>query len=428
MKTWFLNMFVLLFAMLLFSSCKKEFDTPPVKSAADANKINIANIKAKYFSNINYKFKGDSSLYCVVTADEVSGNLYKDIYVKDVTGALHVKFIASGGFFIGDSIRINLQGAILNEYNKLIQLDSVDSEKNIVKLASGFKPTPVPLTISQINAAANSAINSVQSKLVKIDNVEFLEADRNAVYADADGKASLNRVIRSCDGQTLTVRTSGYSSFASKTTPSGNGSVIGIASQFGTTMQLLLRSNEEVSMNGNLCSGTPTTPPTGNSLMTKDFNDGSLTSGGWSTQAVTSSISWSVSSTGVTSPASGNYAKITNFPSNAACELWLISPAINLSAANNPDLTFVNAYNFGPKPPTPLVVCVSTNYNGGSPSSATWTSLTVPTISSGNYLFVNSGSISLSAYKSANTRIAFKYATTGSSSTWEIDNIEVKEN
>ena len=71
-------------------SCEKEFDTPKLNPAAASREINIKQIKDKYYSNINYKFKADSSLYCVVIADESTGNLYKDIYVKDVTGALHV--------------------------------------------------------------------------------------------------------------------------------------------------------------------------------------------------------------------------------------------------------------------------------------------------------------------------------------------------
>lgn len=129
MKNNFFKSILILTTILFFSSCKKEFDNPPVKQITSGSFINIANIKSKYSSNVNYKFKADSNLYCVVIADELSGNLYKDIYVKDLTGALHIKLVSGGGIFIGDSIRINLKGVILNEYNKLIQLDSVDSEK-----------------------------------------------------------------------------------------------------------------------------------------------------------------------------------------------------------------------------------------------------------------------------------------------------------
>ena len=63
----------LLFAfigLLLNMGCKKEFDVPKLNPAAASREINIKQLKDKYFSNINYKFKADSSLYCVVIADE----------------------------------------------------------------------------------------------------------------------------------------------------------------------------------------------------------------------------------------------------------------------------------------------------------------------------------------------------------------------
>jgi hypothetical protein len=425
MKNNFFKSILILATILFFSSsCKKEFDNPPVKQITSGSFINIANIKAKYSSNVNYKFKADSNLYCVVIADELSGNLYKDIYVKDITGALHIKLVSGGGIFIGDSIRINLKGVILNEYNKLIQLDSVDSEKSIVKLASGFNPQPISMTINQINANT-AATNSVQSKLVKLDNVEFLTVDQNQSYADAIGKGSLNRIIKSCTGQTLTVRTSGYSNFASNLTPSGNGSIIGIASQYGTTMQLILRNNNEVVMTGSLCgSSTPNPTTTTGTYLNKNFDDNSITSGGWTSQNVLGSISWAASAFGGKS-----FAKVTNYVSttsvNIACESWLISPPISLSTSTNPILSFQNAYKYTG---APLEVYVSTNYTSGLPSSATWVPLTF-TLSAGNFVFISSGNISLSNYKNSNTRIAFKYlGSANDGSTWEIDDVLVKEN
>ena len=112
----------------LHFSCQKKYDIPPLKSLESASKINIVQVKSK-FNNGSYRFKGDSNLYCVVIADEISGNLYKEIYVQDITGGIHIKLNNSGGLFIGDSLRINLQNCILNANNNLIQLDSVDTGK-----------------------------------------------------------------------------------------------------------------------------------------------------------------------------------------------------------------------------------------------------------------------------------------------------------
>ncbi len=408
---------IILAGALFFVSCKKKFDEPPVKQANDGARITIAGLKAKYTLNPfqNYRFQNDSNLYCVVTSDEVSGNLYKEVYVKDATGALHLNLVYSGGLFIGDSIRINLKGLYLNDDNNLIQLDSVNIEKSVVKLASGLNPQPEVMTISQI-IASTSATNVVQSRLVKINNVEF-SSPTYTTFADAIGKSDVNQTLKSCSAPTLTVRTSGYANFAGTALPTGNGSIVGIVSQYGTTMQLSIRNYNEVNMNGPVCTSTV---PAG-TYLSKDFEDLSISSSGWTQQNVIGSINWTAASFG-----SQNFAKCTNYgPPNVACETWLISPPVSIATSTNPNLYFQNACNYSG---AQMEVWVSTNYVSGLPSTATWVQLS-PTLSSGTWLFVNSGALSLSAYKTSTTRVAFKYV--GSSTdgkTWEVDDIVIKEN
>lgn len=154
----------------------------------------------------------------------------------------------------------------------------------------------------------------------------------------------------------------------------------------------------------------------------KDFNDISVTSGGWTTQVVVGSDDWAPYNFG-----GEDFARITNWngSSNDPAEAWLISPSIDLSVATAPELTFINAYDFAG---APLEVFISTNYSGsGAPSAATWSPLTA-TLSSGGFNWVSSGAIDLSSYMVSGVYIGFKY--TGSSSdgsTWEIDDILVDE-
>lgn len=401
---------------ILFVACKKKFDVPPVKQANDGARITIANLKAKYQMNPNqnYRFLNDSNLYCVITSDEVSGNLYKEVYVKDATGALHLRLVYSGGLFIGDSIRINLKGIYLNDDNNLIQLDSVNTEKSIVKLASGLNPQPEVMTIAQITSPTTTA----QSKLVRIDNVQFIPGVSSfTTFADALGKNDVNQGIKSCSTPTLTVRTSGYSNFAGAALPTGNGSITGIVSQYGTTMQLSIRNYNEVNMTGALC-GSTLAPGT---YMNKDFEDLSITSGGWTQQNVIGSINWTASTF-----SGQNFAKCTNFSgSNVACETWLISPPVSIATSTNPNLYFQSACNYTG---AQMEVWVSTNYTSGAPSTATWTQLS-PTLSPGSWTFVSSGTVSLAAYKTATTRVAFKYVGSNTDGkTWEVDDVIIKEN
>ncbi len=419
MKTYFILPLIALLPLLSF--CKKEFDTPPVKQASDGNKISIAQIKAKYFTNINYKFKSDSNLYCVVTADEVSGNFYKEVYVRDASGALHVKLKYSGGLYIGDSIRINLKGIVLNAYSGLIQLDSVDLEKNVVKLASGLNPTPIEMSLQQI-LSNTSATNMAQSQLVKINQVEFIENNRGVLFADPVNRTAKNLGLYSCSGHSISLRTSGYANFAAELSPKENGYLIAIVGQYGEKegdMQLSLRQLNDISMQGDLCASNTVSLI----YLKKDFNDNSIVSGSWTQQKSLGNILWSTSSAG---SAASPYAKISNYVSgtNQECETWLISPPLNLSASTKPILSFRNAYNYeGPI----LKLYVSTNYTSGLPNTATWIEINF-THSGGNWNFVSSGTLNLSAYKTDKVHFAFQY--TGSStngSTWEIDDVLVKE-
>lgn len=114
---------------------------------------------------------------------------------------------------------------------------------------------------------------------------------------------------------------------------------------------------------------------------------------------------------------------------NKLSESWLISPVLNLSTAVSPVLTFEHTGKFFTSNKlTEQSVLVSTNYNAGLPSTASWTALTIPTYPAGNdWVFVSSGQISLSNFVGqSNVRIAFKYgSTTSGAATWEIKNLVI---
>lgn len=388
-------------------SCKKEFDAPPGREIPAGSVITIADLKALYTGSPVH-FSNDETVYANVTADEVSGNLYKNVYIQDATGAINVRLMSSGGLYVGDSIRINLEGTVLSVYNGMYQIDSVDVDNNIVKQATGKFITPEVVSLDMIDA-------SYQSKLVKIENVQFLAADTSATWADAVGQSSQNRNLADCIGNLLLVRTSGYANFAGTSVPNGNGSIIAIVGQYNTDMQLYVRNLGDVSMNGTRCAEP---------FLDKDFEDLSIGSGGWTQQLVSGGISWTASSFGA-----DNFAKITNYNSgtatNTACESWLISPSVNLSAATQPILTFRTACNYTG---ANIQVYVSTNYDGiSTPASATWTLLS-PALSAGAWAWVSSGSIDLSAYLSSSVHIGFKYTgTNADGKTWEVDDVLIEE-
>jgi len=392
---------------ILLNSCKKKFDNPPFKEVNDGAKINISTLKQRVPANsMAYRFgMGDTNLYATVIADETSGNLYKQIFVMDdAGGAIQLNLLTSGGLAVGDKIRLNLNNAYVVNANSMVFIDSVDVGKSIVKASSGNVVTPKVVTMGDILAGSvPSNTNSLQSQLVQINNVEFTE--KGFPFADAIGKASVNRVIKGCNTtNTLTVRTSGYANFASKLTPNGNGSIIAIVTQYNSTMQLTIRDYNEVQMNNAGCAPPTFTFTLGSPVSTinETFSSQTTTNtainlNGWINFDETGTRSW------FSDVNAGNYrAKATSFGStnpDPQNKIWLITPPIN--ASSTPTMSFNSAMAFPITTHTnALTVWISTSFNGSNVTSAgTWTAVpaTVAPLNGTSYAWVNSGTINLAS-------------------------------
>lgn len=402
-------------ALLILVGCEKELDSPPVRTLPVGQVMTVAQLRA-LFTGVPHTFTGDSSVYAVVTADEESGNLYKNVYVQDHTGAIVLRLINSGGLYQGDSIRIYLPGTILGAYNGLLQLDNVDVDNNVVKQAAGVQKQPELVTIAQINTVYTPAwSHPLQAKLVRIEGVEFVASEVGQTYANAATQETVNRTLTDCNASIL-VRNSGYANFAGEPIPAGNGNLIAVVGQFNDDMQLFIRKVSEVLLNGPRCSGALP-------ILQKDFNDANVTSGGWSTWS-DNNIPWTTNSVGSFDGTS--YGQCRNFINsvNVPGEAWLISPAVDLSGATNPGLSFITACNYNG---AQLQVLVSTDYVSGAPSTGVWTPLT-PTLSSGTWTWTPSGTLPLTGYLVPNVHVAFKYTGTSTDGkTWELDNISIAE-
>ena len=170
----------------------------------------------------------------------------------------------------------------------------------------------------------------------------------------------------------------------------------------------------------------------GNYILNKDFNDGSVTSGGWGSywSGTTTTENW-----GEWGIFGGDVAAASNFDintfTNYACESWLVSPSFDLTGTSSPYLVFDNVTRYnGPG----LELYISSNYDGSSDPSqqGTWLNITsyVPNwdTDSGDWSFVSSGNIDLTPFISSNLNIAFKYiGTNADGATWELDNIIVND-
>ncbi len=250
------------------SSCLKDnFDVPPTGGKDPDITVNfrIDSLKARY-PGANYFIGEDLVISAVVTADDKSGNFYKQIIIQDTSGGIALLLDGSNAFNdypIGRRIFIKLKGLYLVQYKGIFQIaasiapdgsfNGIPSslyDRYILKGSYFHTVTPRAVTISQLNPG-------YQNLLIELNDVEFQSGDAGQPYADGFNKTSLSRVVKNCTGGTLETYNSGYANFANQLTPTGKGKMVAIYSVYNTTGQLLLRDPSDLHMDSVRCGGGP---------------------------------------------------------------------------------------------------------------------------------------------------------------------------
>jgi len=407
------------FTILFFAfACSKKFDPPPAYNGTSTKAtISIKQMREAHIPGGFEKWLGDDVITGIVIANDASNNFYKSIIIQDSTGGITIKldgFGLAADFPMNQRVFIRLNGLWLSEYGGMLQLGAgIDiSNPQYVDLL----PLPVPL-FSRYILKGNMELSpaplvvrfdqlkdSLQSRLIQIDSVEFAPSDTAKSFADAINKETVSHSLRLCGIGTVYLRTSGFANFAAIKTPRGNGTIRGIYTVFGSQKQVQIRDTSDIKMQELRCSGTRL-------IFYEDFETIPVNMG-------LQINSWrNISETGTTIFEgkwlnANRYAEITAFATyQPVVNSWLILPPINLSATSNEQLSFLtkDGYDNG----ATLQVYISTNYDGGnSPWKAKWTLLKA-NIAKGSTSLVatkwtSSGPILLNGY-AGKIYIAFKY-------------------
>ena len=125
-----------------------------------------------------------------------------------------------------------------------------------------------------------------------------------------------------------------------------------------------------------------------------------------------------------THDSSYGYMKASAFSGQSyASDSWLMSPVLDLSAAQNPVLKFDHVTNKFPSlDVAKQQVSLAVSVDGGD-----WQTVAIPNWSTNSdWTFVNSGDISLAAYAGKKIKLGFHYTSTdGASGSWEIKNLSI---
>ncbi len=270
-------LFLGLSAAFLYA-CKKEFDAPPgPKDPALKATHTIAQLKALHVNPGAYDVINDSIIISgIVIANDKSGNLYKQIYIQDSTGAIQLMLDATGlynAYPVGRKVFVQCKGLCVSDYNRMIQLGvktTVAGSPSIQAIASnligqyivgGSLNNPVTAKKVRVDTLKTTMQTPLLGTLIELQDYEIVVQDTSKTYSDtSSNKESINLTVKGCSsGSDIIIRTSGYSNFAGVPVPNGNGSIVALYTVFNSTKQLVLRDTSDVQLKGFRCGTGPST-------------------------------------------------------------------------------------------------------------------------------------------------------------------------
>ena len=257
-----LSAILTIFSVMTFSSCKKEFDEPPIADLP--NLEGTATIQSVIaLAAPTPVALGDLILEATVIADDKSGNFYKQLVIQDSTGGIRLDIDAYSiytDFPIGRKVWVKCEGlyawrdgdvpAIVGSSNPDNSRIPQSTYKQFI--IGGEYDQPLMPTVKSL-----TTLNALDYyTLIEIENVEFADCFAGSTYANPVTQESNNAELTDCaTGAMVIVRNSGYADFAGELMPTGNGSIVAVFNSYNGTPQLLIRDPSDVeSMTGTRCN------------------------------------------------------------------------------------------------------------------------------------------------------------------------------
>lgn len=252
---------VLALAVGMTTSCARDYDEPPFNEpeyTPTGTAVTVDELKAKY-STVADPTLIDTDFYLKanVVGNDVSGNIFKQIYVQDATGGIQLgvdQNNVAAEYGTGQQVYIQLRGLYILKYGGEFQLGYKGTNANRIPWEffkehvhrSGFaKPSnaaPRVLDMNYLYATSTSAneLNTLVNTLVTFEKVHFVNGGDSLFIRVANG--TTEDPIKDIYGNTIAMRTSSYASpFVGKYLPKGNGTVTGVLGRHNGNWQLVLR-------------------------------------------------------------------------------------------------------------------------------------------------------------------------------------------
>ena len=403
MKNRVFNAFLLLALVgTMFASCKKEYPQPPIQNLPIGTVYTIQDILNMSTGTVF----DTASVYGIVTADEVSGNLYKMFFIQDrATGAaIELKLNSTSGVRIGDSIRVYLKDVLFEKYHNLPQLSGFGPDGHVIILANNRPIEPTLTTIAGVKSG------QYLCSLVRLEDVQFTQTGSFAESSESGNRYLVDATSPNNDDN-FVVRTSNYANFAYDNLPEGPGSLVAIATIYNSTWQLIIRSKNEMEFEN--WDPTPTPPVIPGEVQSLPYTQSFSTGFGtyMSYSVVDDNHVWTYESTYSVVQMTGHVGG--NPGEDFANEDWLISSPVAVTGVSDAKMTMRYLGRYFNNINNDVTVWVSSNYTyGEDPTTAQWTQLPANLVESSSWSDFKDVELALTDYIGQTITVAVKYLST----------------
>ncbi|SFS35945.1 Lamin Tail Domain [Zhouia amylolytica] len=249
-------------------SCIKTDDYKNDRNCLSHNTImantTFANVKSMYNGTL-MQIHDDLIIEGYVNSSDEGGNIYGSLYiqesVKGPTEGFEVNIDLQECYLfypLGQKVAIQLKNLYLDKVHGVFKLGGIYKSPygtvsvgrlpramivthifNYCDDVSGIEP--VKTTIPDID-------ESMLSTLIVLDSIQVADESQGLPYAEE--KETTERILMDCDGNTITMRNSGYANFQPEYLPEGGGSVTAVLSKYRDEYQLYIRDLYDVDFKG----------------------------------------------------------------------------------------------------------------------------------------------------------------------------------
>lgn len=232
--------------------------------------VTIAELKDMFSSTLNNqndtaRITEDIQIKARVTGNDIGGNIYNQIAVDDGTGGILI-CISQGGLWgylpVGQEILVSLKDLYIGTYGYQPQIGMPYTNSSGRTFPSRMNRTLWNEHFKLIGAPDASKVDTLEFDLNKVNDSDYMkencgrlmiakgvtltEANGYKTFAPEDEKDAGNAVSRLVNGNSnFVVRSSTYADFAGTPMPVGKVDLIGIFTRYGTTWQILMRSDTD---------------------------------------------------------------------------------------------------------------------------------------------------------------------------------------